>query len=111
MEQPATPELEKLAAVSDESQKLGAFLDWCASQGWKLGEWKSYPCRECDGCEDALEEKEDITPDDCEEPSELMFPINTGIEKLLAQYFSIDLNKVEEERRALLAHIRSTPKP
>jgi hypothetical protein len=37
-------------------------------------------------------------------------PVFAGIEKLLAEYYEIDLNKVEDERRAMLDDIRKQNK-
>lgn len=80
---PETPECEKLVAVADESHKLGEFLDYLEQErGLTLARWSR--------------------------PDDQLVPDYTPKEELLAAYFKIDLNKVEKERRALLAHVRST---
>lgn len=80
-------ECEKLSVVHDESQKLGEFLDWLRNE-------KNYTLSEyvpnVDGC--------------CyESESEVLMPVTKGIEALLAEYFDVDLDKVEKERRHMLA--------
>jgi len=82
---PATPECEKLHAVKDKSQAIGEFLDWLKNE-------KHYFIAE-------------RVVDFIHEDSDLM-PVWTSIEELLAEYFEIDLNKVEQEKRQLLNHIR-----
>jgi hypothetical protein len=82
--QPPCPECEKLAAVSEESNKIGDFIDW-------LNEIDIVLCK-------------------FDEDSERFYSIHQmhsqGINTLLAQYYGIDLDKVERERRALLDWIR-----
>jgi uncharacterized NAD(P)/FAD-binding protein YdhS len=78
---PAAPECERLVSVADESHKLGEFLDW-------------------------LEQRYTLCTHD--DPEGRYWPAFFSKEKLLAEYFKIDLDKVERERRALLNHLRST---
>lgn len=74
-----TPELDKMQKVKDQSQVVGAFLDWLQNEtDMVIGAWER----------------------------ERMYPVHKSIEELLAEYFEIDLNKVERERRALLDAIR-----
>lgn len=81
---PDTTELDRLVAVSDESQRLGEFLDWLEEQGYHI----------CTYTEPSVDEEE------------FFYPIGTNFEKLLAQHYGIDLDKVERERRAVLEYIR-----
>ena len=77
------PECEKLSAVSADSNKIGAFLDWLVyDKGIYLAEYSE------------LDE---------------LWAINTPFERLLAEYFEIDLDKVEDERRAMLEGLRNAP--
>jgi len=86
------PECEKMQAVQGKSQAIGEFLDWLTStKGVSL--------------------MVDYTPTDDEEDAEGMpypdyVPLRMGTEKLLAEFFGIDLKKVEEERQAMLAQLR-----
>ncbi len=82
--QPECPECEKLLKVSEESNKIGSFIDW-------------------------LINKKGVTfarfDDDSEEyiPHPLDY---LSINQLLGVYFEVDLDKVEKERRALLDWVR-----
>lgn len=92
--QPPSPECEKLAMVSDESNKIGQFLDWLSSKGVVLCTWE----------ENDDEDTNDYMP-------HVLLPANQyrggyGINRLLAEYYSIDLDEVERERRALLDWLR-----
>lgn len=73
---PPTPELDKMLAVKDKSQMIGVFLDWLQDEK-KIVFAKYYD-------------------------EESLCPSYDTIEKLLADYFEIDLNKIEQERRAIL---------
>lgn len=73
------PECEKMAAVEDESQTIGDFLEW-------LGCVKEVSlCHLIEG-EDEMEYD----------------PIHIDTEQLLVEYFHINLKKVEEERRQMI---------
>ena len=90
-----TPELEKQRAARDQgSQKIGEFLEWCAEQGWGLMYYptlrEAYP--------DRYEDDDPKGDETCHEP----LLVSKTMEQLLADFFEIDLKKVEEERRALL---------
>jgi len=69
------PECDKLSKVKDKSQIIGEFLDWCNSQGVHLATY--YEDRG-------------------------LFVDRRSIEQVLADYYDIDLDKVEEERRHIL---------
>lgn len=82
-------ECEKFHAVHDESQKLGDFLVWLKS---KYILYTFIPKRDLDD-EDGY--------------SEGLYPDHRSIESILAEYFDIDMDKVEEERRQILESFRS----
>lgn len=71
------PELDKLLAVTEESQTIGEFIE---TAGYTLGHW--------DG--------------------EKFVPTNKTINQILADYFEIDLMKVEMERRVILERLAET---
>lgn len=93
-------EHEKLHKVADESQRIGEFLDWLNQQGINLMRWVE---------EVRTEEVEHLL-------TGKMYTRNvhvrewqhTGesIQALLARYFEIDLDKIDAEKRAMLAAIR-----
>ena len=78
-----------MLAVTDDSHKLGEFLDWLREdQHIELCKLNDY----------------DLS--DKPQRSEY-FPVRFPLEQLLAYYFKIDLKKVEQERRAILAQLRT----
>lgn len=99
--QPACPECEKLSAVAEKSNIIGEFLDYfLPSKGIVLAKYLKEVTYDPDTDEEIeLEDTEYLFP-------AYEFQTETGINKLLAEYFGIDLNKVEQERMALLEWLR-----
>lgn len=79
------PEHEKLSAVRDESQAIGEFLDW-------LNHCRNY--RLCSHSEGYLGQAK-------------WEPIYLTIEKVLAEYYKIDLSALEAEKQHMLDAIRT----
>lgn len=73
-------ECEKLSAVSDERRTLSEFFEWLDSQNLWI----------CDG------------------PGELShyYPVSASADSLIMQYLEIDQDKLEQERRAMLAELQ-----
>lgn len=118
-----------MKSVQSKSQAVGEFLDlFCAEKGLTLctfraagnnGEsprrWKAgVKVAKRDGriiasrkpnVVDVFNGDAEDNPDYEEWPDQYL-PCNQSIEKLLAECFKINLNKVEAERRAILAHLR-----
>lgn len=84
---PATPELARMKAVQPESQAIGNFLAWLEENAMWVGHW--------------------VEAGEGSDDDEVGMPVRESFERLLARYFQIDLAKVENERRAILAHHRS----
>lgn len=88
----ATPELDKMLKVSEESNKIGNFLWWLRNEaGYSICFWSEYPGdweAENDGREGEY------------------FPVHKSIEQLLADYYKLDLDKMEQEKIALLRELR-----
>lgn len=77
------PECEKMSKVRPQSQAIGEFLEWLQyEKGWSLA---------------TVPEYYDHT----------LVEVSFSIESLLAEYFGIDLDKVETERRQMLDRIRA----
>jgi len=74
------PEHIKLKAISQFSQKIGEFVDWLSESQIQLCEPDKY---------------DDYTP------------VRTSIQKLLADFFEIDLNRIEEEKQQMLEELRA----
>lgn len=104
------PEHEKLAAVKDRSQTIGEFLDWYQSEGGGvLAHWlKAATCYVCYGEPGVVEECDNCGGDGAVklEHARLSFD-GRSIEKLLAAFFGIDLDKIAEEKDAMYQEIRS----
>jgi len=80
------PECEKMSKVRKQSQLVGEFLDWLMNErGIVLSEY-----HEGEGRNDEEE----------------LMPISVRIEELLAEFFEIDLKKVEQERRQILKELQ-----
>ena len=90
------PECDKLAEASEESNKIGQFLDWMCDE--KDIRFAKAPNQEEF---DALEE------DGVEAYEGMVIEVYFNIHDLLAEYFNIDLNKVEKERQQMLENIRN----
>lgn len=75
------PEHEKLGAVHEQSQVIGEFLDHC---GYRLCKLRKVECEFCG------------------EPEDAWVPVGEGIQAILADYFEIDLDVLEAEKRAML---------
>jgi hypothetical protein len=79
------PEHEKLKVVAQDSQKLADFLDWIESRHWCVAEYVG----------------------------ERMYPVRFGNyrpakDSLLAEYFEIDLKKIDKEKDQMLEEMRES---
>lgn len=85
------PELSRRHAVieSGDSQIIGEFLEWAEHRGYRL--MKTVTTEVLDWRGNPTEEEGEV-------------PVN--VEQALAEYFEIDMAKVEAERRELLAKVR-----
>lgn len=81
------PEHEKLAAVSAESQVLGEFLE-SDDHPYVLAEW--------------------VTFEGYSEPR--LMPVQKSIQQILADYFDINLQKIESEKRQMLSALATEHK-
>ena len=75
-------EHNKQAKVLDAAQTIGEFLDY---SGYVLAQYK-----EIEGFRDPQ-----------------LVPVTTSISRVLAEYFDIDLNKIEQEKRQMLESLRT----
>jgi hypothetical protein len=89
MEKIETPELDKIRKIREKSQAIGEFLDWLLGEkGYHIAEYKKF---------DEFDEEQLVT-------------IYLDREKILGEYFGIDLKKAEEERVKILNSIRQEAK-
>jgi len=77
------PESEKLAAVAPFSQKIGEFIEWLSEKDMLIGKW----------CNNGI--RVDVA--------------RFNKQELLAEFFEIDLKKVEKEREQMLAYLQEKP--
>lgn len=77
------PEHAKLKAIKEEANVIGPFLDW-------LHDTKKYTiCRH-----------ESVAG------SDVLIPIDEGLEPLMADYFKVDLKKIAKEKDAMVEEMR-----
>ena len=76
------PEHEKQSKIIDKSQVVGEFLEWLEQEGMFVGEWSEGERYITDG----------------------------GTNKLLARYFDIDLDKIDDEKRQMIEELREMNK-
>lgn len=103
------PELDKLSRVSGDSNKIGEFLEWMQSQGVKFAKYHIHDYGdEHDGeCQPIHgNEEEDREFNGCGLITGDLVEVPMTIEENLAEYYAIDLKKVEEEKLAILKEIR-----
>jgi hypothetical protein len=93
-----TPETDKMLAVKDNSQAVGEFIEW-------LGRNKMVIARYASKEDEWADEGEERVATGVKEGD--LLPVYTSIEKMLAKYFKIDLDKVEKEKRQILEDLRS----
>lgn len=86
------PELEKLQAVKEKSQEIGFFLEML------LGKYTLCEFKNEETWYDQEFDEEFSNP-------EGYYPIRRSIQDLLAEYFEIDMDKVEAERRQILKEL------
>lgn len=90
-------ECDRMLAVKEKSQAIGEFLEWLEQKGVRLME------------EVELEEEIEVGPlsrplrKTIKRPH--MIPMRCSLERALAEFFAIDLDKVEQEKRAMLAEL------
>lgn len=85
------PEHEKLSKVADRSQACGEFLEWLQyHKTYHICEWRDSR----------------VDPNSGERLFEGMYLVNTSIADMLGEFFGIDQDKIEAEKRQMLASLR-----
>lgn len=80
-----TPEHDKQHAILEKSQAIGEFLEWLQTKGIELA----------------------VYPNDG--GYEHLMPYRKSIQMILADYFNIDLGKIEAEKRAIIKELSEHP--
>ena len=95
MEAPKTPQLARVMATKDDAQKIGEFLEWLVDQGFAVCSWQEW--------------EEEVDPGEGLKKWKThrrgYMPTRKTIDALLHDYFGIDANAEEQERRELLAYV------
>lgn len=104
------PEHAKMRKVSAESEAIGRFID---VGGYTLSQAHKHDA----GCfDDDVEDFEAFMDDDKDDDHPLapcgyrtgsQVPTHKSIERILADYFKIDLKKLEKEKQAMLEEMRN----
>ena len=90
------PEHEKLRAIGAKSQACGEFLDWLLGpQHYVFAEYHTHS-------EECVVDGEKV----CCMAKDSLHPAPVNVRKLLAQFFSIDEEKLENEKRAMLRDLQ-----
>lgn len=80
------PEHEKLALIQPLSQAIGEFVVWLREQSMIICMWNEF--------------------------RQEWVPVATSIDKLMARHFDIDLDRLEAEKRDMIARMsQPTPPP
>ena len=90
------PEHERLHEIASKSQCCGEFLEWLESDGVILS-------REHQHSDSCYEDGDRVCGTS---KGELVFD-HESIQTRLARFFEIDLNKIEQEKRAMLDELRA----
>lgn len=75
------PEHDRMKLVKDEADIIASFLEWL-EEHYTIATWG--------------------------EDDDELYPAYVGIEKLLARYLDIDLDKIEAEKMAMLEELRAS---
>lgn len=103
----AYPEHEKLKMCRDRSQTVGEFLQWLESGGLDEAKGLRLGGIELAYHEEYWDRQAGIDGDHVR--SNHLTPLNWSLWNLLAAYFEIDNDKIEDEKRAMLEdHHRDT---
>lgn len=82
------PEHEKLAKIADKSQTMGEWVEWLQGKGYVLAEYGTGE------------------PGDDRSPHRL-YAVHSNPSELLAEFFDIDRDKIEAEKRQMLEEMRA----
>ena len=102
------PEHDKMHLVKEKSQVIGEFLEWLESKK------KFSLCLSGEYLNKLLwdrveNENEDFDDDDYKEGrfnEHYYYPSSFNVEKLLAEFFDIDLDTIEKEKQKILKNLR-----
>ena len=92
-------ELEKMEKVQEKSQAIGDFIEeFLRNKGIILATYHKHSIKRCE---------KDNWGWNCGWTTEQPILLHYDIQKLLAEYFNINLDKAEEEKQRILTDLRS----
>ena len=102
------PEHDKLHKVKDQSQACHDFLEWLQDKhGFSLAYYHKHG-PDCPGWDEGRQRVNHRSPPPhCEYQENVMYSATYNLQRLLAEFFEIDLKKLDAEKEAMLAKIRS----
>ena len=112
-----------MSAIKDRSQAIGEFLEWLEEEkGWEIAERHTHTdyCYTMGLDPDEFRKTYGPKGNGIAEPHEVskgrfgnsqcgisgLWRVSFSANKLLAEFFDIDLNKIESEKRAMLNELR-----
>lgn len=100
-------EHEKMKALGDRKDEIQSFIDWLFDdQEFTLAVWGRPRYRHCWDRDDLENTARMYQPDEGGHPIAQKFRGRGFREKLMAEYFGIDLDKISDEKDAMLEEIR-----
>lgn len=94
------PEHEKLAKISDQSQACGEFLAWLIEEKKvHLMMWQDISVSDISVSDERALRWQG-------EQCQALFPFAYTTQNILAEFFDIDLKKLEDEKRAMLDSLK-----
>lgn len=111
------PEHEKMHAVVERSQSIGEFIDWLRDEKhvWFMHHAKWEDALECSCLDERDPHDSAAWCSRCKNTGRYTrsgsgdAPFHFSTVELLAEFFEIDLRKIETEKRAMLAALRGEP--
>jgi len=95
------PEHQKLQAVHDKSQEMGSFIEWLRNtKKFVFAQWLDVE----------YEDEDPFTGKKSKHTNNELVPQALHIEETLAEYFGIDLKKLEQEKQTMLEEMRQINK-
>ena len=92
-------ELEKMEKVQEKSQAIGNFIEeFLKEKGIILATYHKHSKKRCE---------KDEWGWNCGWTTEQPIPLNYDIQKLLAEYFNINLDETEKEKQKILDDLRA----
>jgi len=108
---PGYPECEKMRQIQSKSQAIGEFLEWLGSgeaddTRFNRGVFLAAYLINNEEWDNEKGKYVLLSEDEWEVSESRLFTFSYNTEKLLAKFYGIDLNKMEQEKRAILAELR-----